>query len=46
MPRRGEHDRRLAAGRELPKLARHGQRIEEQQPLPAEDDLQITYRRS
>src|SRR6266849_1346489 len=37
MPRRGEHDRRLAAGREVPKLARHGQRIEEQQPLPVVD---------
>jgi hypothetical protein len=24
-------------GRELPKLARHGQRIEEQQPLPLVD---------
>src|SRR5205809_8005106 len=30
-------DRRLAAGREVPKLARHGQRIEEQQPLPLVD---------
>src|SRR5205809_3909556 len=32
-------DRRLAAGREVPKLARHGQRIEEQQPLPVVDRI-------
>ncbi len=37
MPRRGKHDRRLAAGRDVHKLARHGERIEEQQPLPVVD---------
>jgi hypothetical protein len=34
VPGRGEHDRRLAAGRAVHELARHGQRIEEQEALP------------
>ena len=37
VPGRGEHDRRLAAGGEVHELARHGQRIEEQQLLTVVD---------
>jgi hypothetical protein len=37
VPRRGEHDRRLALGRELLELARHGQRIEQKQALAVVD---------
>jgi len=32
VPRRGEHHHRLAVGRELEELVRHGQRVEEEQP--------------
>ena len=32
VPRRGEHDPRLALRRELEELVRHGQRVEEEQP--------------
>ena len=32
VPRRGEHHHRLAVGRELGELPRHGERVEEEQP--------------
>ena len=37
VPRRGQHDRRLALGRELLDLARRGDRVEEQQALAVVD---------
>jgi hypothetical protein len=33
VPRAGQHDHQLAAGRKLLDIARHGQRVEEQQAL-------------
>ena len=44
MPRAGEHDRRLAVGRELFELARNVLRIEQQQLLAVVDQQEETLR--